>query len=69
MTALPIPTNRHQLATLDQLAAITAEEVWLAKQKSPQTRRAYKLDVRHFMRASNIASADALHRDPSTTKL
>lgn len=27
------------------------EDIWLAKQKSKRTRRAYKLDVRHFMHA------------------
>ena len=42
MTApLPVPARRHhQLATLDQLATIPEEEIWLAKQKSKQTRRA-----------------------------
>jgi hypothetical protein len=34
---------------LDQLATILEEEVWLAKQKSPRTRCAYKVDVQHFM--------------------
>jgi integrase/recombinase XerD len=61
-TALPVPAGRRQLATLDQLAAIPEEEIWLAKQKSPQTRRAYKLDVRHFMRALGITSADELRQ-------
>ena len=38
--ALPIPANRPgQLSRLDRLAAIPEEEIWLAKQKSPQTRR------------------------------
>jgi hypothetical protein len=60
--ALPVPTSHRQLATLDQLAAIPEEEIWLAKQKSKQTRRAYRLDVRHFMRALGITSADALRR-------
>ena len=56
----PVPANRRQLPTLDQLAAIPEEEIWLAKQKSRQTRRAYRLDVRHFMRALGITSTDAL---------
>ena len=60
MTALPVPAARRQLAALDQLAAIPEEEIWLAKQKSAQTRRAYRLDVRHFMRALGITSTDAL---------
>jgi hypothetical protein len=47
--ALPVPAARFgQLTQLDQLAAIPEEEIWLAKQKSPQTRRAYRLDVRHL---------------------
>src|SRR5580692_3394049 len=60
MTALPVPADRRQLATLDQLAAIPEEEIWLAKQKSRQTRRAYRLDVRHFMRALGITTTDEL---------
>lgn len=61
--ALPVPAGRrHQLAPLDQLASIPEEEIWLAKQKSKQTRRAYKLDVRHFMRFMQITDTDALRR-------
>ena len=56
--ALPVPTDRRQLATLDQLAAIPEEEIWLAKQKSKQTRRAYRLDVLRFMRSFGITTAD-----------
>ena len=37
MTALPVTTDRRQIATLDQLAAIPEEELWLAKQKRKQT--------------------------------
>ena len=57
-TNLPITitTGRRQVSTLDQLAAIPEEEIWLAKQKSAQTRRAYRLDVRHFMRALGITA-------------
>src|SRR5580658_5656551 len=61
-TALSAPVARHQLATLDQLAAIPEEEIWLAKQKSARTRRAYRLDVRHFMRAIGITSTDMLRQ-------
>ena len=43
-----------QLDTLDQLAAIPEEEIWLASQKSARTRRAYRLDVRHFMATLGI---------------
>jgi hypothetical protein len=36
--------------------------IWLAKQKSAQTRRAYRLDVQHFMRALGITATDALRQ-------
>ena len=63
MTAPLVPAGRRaQLATLDQLAAIPEEEIWLAKQKSAQTRRAYKLDMRHFMRALGITDTDQLRQ-------
>ena len=62
MTALPVPADRRQLATLDQLAAIPEEEIWLEKQKSRHTRRAYRLDVRHFMQALDITSVDQLRQ-------
>ena len=62
MTALPVPVDMRQLTTLDQLAEIPEEEIWLAKQKSPQTRRAYRLDVRHFMRALGITKTNMLRQ-------
>jgi hypothetical protein len=34
---------------LAQLAAIPEEEIWLSKQKSARTRRAYRCDVAHFL--------------------
>jgi hypothetical protein len=42
----------------EKLADIPEEDILLAKQKSKRTRRAYKLDVRHFMRTLNIRSND-----------
>lgn len=42
------------------LRMVPEEEVWLAGQLSPHTRRAYKLDVAHFVRTLNIRSADEL---------
>jgi hypothetical protein len=50
--------SANQLATLDQLAAIPEEEVWLSSQKSARTRRAYRLDVAHFMRTLGITTPD-----------
>ena len=45
----PIHTGDRRLSTLDHLADIPEEEIWLQKQKSARTRRAYRLDVQHFM--------------------
>lgn len=60
---LPIPTARTgQLASLDALAAIPEEEIWLASQKSARTRRAYKQDVAHFMRTLGITSSEQLRQ-------
>jgi integrase/recombinase XerD len=42
------------------LADIPEEDIWLAKQKSKRTRRAYQLDVKHFMRTLMIRSYDEL---------
>jgi len=62
-SALPAPTARPgQLASLVDLAAIPEEEVWLASQKSARTRRAYRLDVAHFMRTLGITTPDQLRR-------
>jgi len=59
---LPVPIRSSPLGRLDELAAIPEEEIWLAKQKSKQTRRAYRLDVRHFVRALDILSIEALRQ-------
>ena len=50
------------LTTVAALADIPEEDIWLAKQKSKRTRRAYKLDVMHFMRTLMIRSYDELRR-------
>jgi integrase/recombinase XerD len=54
--ALPIQS------TLDTLAAIPEEAVWLASRKSPETRKAYAHDVQHFLRTLGITSQHALRR-------
>lgn len=62
-STLPFPADRPgQLASLADLAAIPEEEVWLASQKSARTRRAYKLDVAHFMRTLGITTPDQLRQ-------
>jgi integrase len=44
------------------LAAIPEEEIWLQKQKSPRTRRAYRRDVAHFLRTLAIATPAELRQ-------
>jgi hypothetical protein len=41
---------------LDILRAIPEERVWLESQQSPQTRRAYRSDVVHFMQTMHITA-------------
>lgn len=51
-----------ELSPIAALADIPEEDIWLAKQKSKRTRRAYKLDVEHFMRTLMIRSYDELRQ-------
>lgn len=57
-----IETNVPSLSTIAALAAVPEEEVWLAKQKSARTRRAYRLDVAHFMRTLCVSSSSELRQ-------
>jgi site-specific recombinase XerD len=60
-----VPADRPEprLPTvLTRLADIPEEDIWLAKQKSARTRRAYGLDVRHFMATLRITTTDELRR-------
>jgi len=50
------------VSTVAALADIPEEEIWLAKQKSKRTRRAYKQDVQHFMRTITIRSYEELRK-------
>jgi integrase/recombinase XerD len=50
------------LSPIAALADIPEEEIWLAKQKSERTRRAYKQDVQHFMRTLTIRSYEELRK-------
>ena len=58
----PIDTGHRRLSTLDQLADIPEETIWLQKQKSARTRRAYRLDVQHFMRTLAITTTAELRQ-------
>ena len=63
-TTLPVPigTGTNRLSTLEQLADIPEEEIWLQKQKSARARRAYRLDVQHFMRSLSITTPAELRQ-------
>jgi integrase/recombinase XerD len=63
-SAMPVPidTGRGRVSTLDRLADIPEEEIWLQKQKSPRTRRAYRQDVQHFMRTLAITAPEELRQ-------
>jgi integrase/recombinase XerD len=51
-----------QRVSVDALAAIPDEEVWLASRKSARTRRAYRTDVAHFMRTFDIRTPEELRK-------
>src|SRR5438093_12048226 len=59
-----VPSSRGAVEriSVDQLAGIPEEEIWLASRKSARTRRAYRNDVTHFMRTLNIRTPDELRR-------
>jgi integrase/recombinase XerD len=60
---LPTVTGPARLPSpLEQLAQIPEEEIWLQKQKSARTRRAYRLDVQHFMRTLSITAPEELRQ-------
>ena len=48
--------------SVDALALIPEEEVWLASRKSARTRRAYQHDVMHFMKTCGITSSEELRK-------
>jgi integrase/recombinase XerD len=54
-STLPVPVAPGRVSTVAALADIPEEEIWLSKQKSARTRRAYRLDVQHFMRTFRSA--------------
>jgi site-specific recombinase XerD len=58
----PQPSPSTALSPIAALADIPEEDIWLAKQKSKRTRRAYKLDVQHFMRTLMVRSYDELRQ-------
>src|SRR5262249_60742804 len=59
-----VPSSQGGVAriSVDQLAGIPEEEVWLASRKSARTRRAYRNDVAHFMKTFGIRSPEELRK-------
>ncbi len=49
-------------SVMQRLADLPEEDIWLASQKSARTRRAYKLDVRHFMATLGISGTEELRQ-------
>ena len=46
-----VPSSRGTVEriSVDQLASIPEEAIWLASRKSARTRQAYRIDVTHFL--------------------
>lgn len=64
-SGLPVatPTPSAGLPSpVELLSQVPEEELWLQGQRSPETRRAYRADVRHFVRALQVGSAEELRR-------
>ena len=62
-STLPVMADAaRRISTVAVLAEIPEEEIWLSKQKSARTRRAYRLDVQHFIRTLGITSPEELRR-------
>jgi integrase/recombinase XerD len=59
---MTIAAGHGWVSTLAQLTSIPEEEHRLSKQKSARTRRAYRLDVQHFMRTLSITTPAELRQ-------
>ena len=57
---IPAAEKTNGLTAFERLADIPEEELWLQNHRSPHTRRAYREDVRHFMRTFHIESREEL---------
>lgn len=55
-----VPLNQPTHLSIQLLKAVPEEEIWLAGQLSIHTRRAYRLDVAHFIRTFGVQSAEEL---------
>jgi integrase/recombinase XerD len=59
---LPVEAGVGKGPSLQFLQSVPEEDIWLAGQLSPHTRRAYKRDVAHFVRTVGIQSAGELRQ-------
>src|SRR5437667_12663807 len=59
-----VPSRRGAVGriSVDQLAGIPEEEIWLASRKSARSRRAERNDVAHFMKTFGIRSPEELRK-------
>jgi integrase/recombinase XerD len=58
--SLPSTMVKQSSLSVHLLQAVPEEDIWLAGQRSPHTRRAYKQDVAHFVSLMSIRSAAEL---------
>ncbi len=54
--------QQSSLPSVELLQSVPEEEVWLQGQRSEQTRRAYKLDVAHFIKTLGIRNRTELRK-------
>src|SRR5438105_2949819 len=59
---VPSRQTAVQRISVEAVALIPEEEVWLASRKSARTRRAYRNDVAHFMKTFGIATPEELRK-------
>jgi integrase/recombinase XerD len=57
---LPTPVIERSALSVHLLQSVPEEDVWLAGQLSPHTRRAYRQDVAHFVATMGIKSPEEL---------
>lgn len=57
---VPVGNAASELSLVAALAVVPEEEVWLAGLQSERTRRAYRLDVAHFMATVGIKTREEL---------
>lgn len=54
------PSSEAPATTVELLKEVPEEDLWLEGQRSKETRRAYRADIRHFISALRIRSRDEL---------